>query len=69
MAVLHWKQGLLGDKKLSFINLKPIYILIPKGDNYYSAFQETNKVSTNNFKTDIEGISDWLEMCKDLVSV
>ena len=40
-----------------------------KGDNNYPRFQETpTKVSTNNFKVDIKGISGRLEMSKNIVS-
>ena len=33
-----------------------------------SLFKKLTKVSTNNFKIDINGISDPLEMCKNTIS-
>ena len=33
-----------------------------------SLFRKPTKVSTNNFKIDINGISDPLEMCKNIIS-
>ena len=37
-----------------------------KRNNNYLPFQNLTKVSTNIFKVDINGIFDWLEMCKIL---
>ena len=55
--------------ELSFINIKPLYILNLKGDNNYLPLKKKlTKVSTNNFKKDINGISDPLEMCKNIIS-
>ena len=31
-------------------------------------FRKLTKVSTNNFKIDINGISDLLEMCENIIS-
>ena len=33
-----------------------------------SLFRKQTKMSTNNFKIDINGISDPLEMCKNIIS-
>ena len=33
-----------------------------------SLFRKPTKVSTNNFKIDINGISDPSEMCKNIIS-
>ena len=33
-----------------------------------SLFRKLTKLSTNNFKIDINGISDPLEMCKNIIS-
>ena len=33
-----------------------------------SLFRKLTKVSTNHFKIDINGISDRLEMCKNIIS-
>ena len=38
------------------------------GGNNYLPFQEINKTIKKLFQ-DIKGISGWLEMCKDMVSV
>ena len=44
------------------------YILNSKGDIITSLFRKPTKVSTNNFKIDINGISDLLKMCKNIIS-
>ena len=48
---------------------KTTYIFNSKGDNKYLPFQKPNKVHvlTNNVKIDINGISDPLEMCKNII--
>ena len=43
------------------------YILNSKRDSIYYLFRKLTKVSTNNFKIDINGISDLLEMCKNII--
>ena len=50
--------------ELSFINMKQQYF--SKGDNNYLPFQKSNKSIKNNFKIDINGISDLLETCEIL---
>ena len=42
--------------------------LSSNGDNNYPPFQKTNKVSRNNFKIDIKGISDVYGLCKNIIS-
>ena len=51
------------EANLSFINLKPLYTQF-KEDNNYLPFQKTNK----SIKIDINGISDPLEMYKNIIS-
>ena len=54
--------------KLSFINLKPLYSQLKHEIIITSLFRKLTKVSTNNFNIEIKGISDPLEMCKNIIS-
>ena len=54
--------------ELSFINLEPLYFSIQREKIITSLFRKLTKISTNNFKIDINGISDLLEMCKNIIS-
>ena len=54
--------------ELSFINLKTTIFSIQREVIIASIFRKLTKVSTNNFKTDINGVSDSLEMCKNIFS-
>ena len=54
--------------ELSFINLKNHYIHSTKGDNIYLPFQKAIKISTNNFKIDIKGISRRVKIFKNIIS-
>ena len=50
--------------ELSIMNLKPPYFQFKKEILITFLFRKLTKVSTNNFKIDINGISDPLEICK-----
>ena len=55
--------------ELSFINLKPLQLYsIQREIIITSLFRKPTKVSMNNFKIDINGISNPLEMCKNIIS-
>ena len=54
--------------KLSFINLKTTIFSIQREIIITSLSRKLRAVSTNNFKIDINRISDPLEMCKNIIS-
>ena len=54
--------------ELSFIKFKTTIFSIQRKKIVIFLYSKLTKVSTNNFKIDISGISDPLKMCKNIIS-